>query len=461
MGSNNDHSLCQRLAEFVCSLNGHTVPIEVLDKARACLLNGFGMARGSMATPYSAVAAAALGETVLAGHGRGATLLATGERSSVIHAALANAALFHGRAQEDTCGAAHIGAIVIPLLAAMVEAEMWPRERLLPALVAAYEVGGLIEQAYSPITTAAGLRASPLYGTLAAAAAAAHLMGLDVQQTAAAIANAASFTGGLLQSFVDGTDEWRYQVGTAAIQGYLAASLARAGSVASPYAFEGRFGFVAAYARTTCEVAALASKLGREWATQRVTFKPYPVCAFNQTPVIASLKLRDELAGRAIRTVEVRMNPFEAGYAGMDAPGPFHSISGTLMSTPFCVSTTLLHGAPTYTRMTDYVDEEVARLISQTTLVSEPTVERLCCAMELRLDDGCVLKHHQKMAPADYAYGIDEVSRLVRRVGAETSVPECAYDTLEAFAKDPASVAIASVIACFLPAQAKAEVVSE
>ncbi|WP_197672295.1 MmgE/PrpD family protein [Cupriavidus nantongensis] len=458
MESNNDVSLSLRLAEFVCSLSVQTVPVDVLDKARACLLNGLGMARGSMTTPYTSVACAALSESASLGEECcGATLLANGRRSSVIHAALANAALFHGRAQEDTCGAAHIGAIVIPLLAAMLEAEKWPIARLLPALIAAYEVGGLIEQAYSPITTAAGLRASPLYGTLAAAAAAAYLMGLNVRQTSAAIANAASFTGGLLQSFEDGTDEWRYQVGTAAIQGYIAASLARAGSVSSSHAFEGRFGFAVAFARTTCDVGTLAAKLGREWATHRVTFKPYPVCAFNQTPVIAALKLRESLSGRTIKAIEVRMNPFEAGYAGMDATGPFHSISGTLMSTPFCVSTTLLHGVPTYARMTDYEDKEVARLISRTTLVGDPDVDRLCCVIELQLDDGDVIRHRQTMAASDYAYDFDDVSRLVCRVGAETSVPEEAYSTIGAFAKDPESVGIARVVACFLPAQAKVE----
>jgi hypothetical protein len=41
------------------------------------------------------------------------------------------------------------------------------------------------------------------------------------------------------------------------------------------------------------------------------------------------------------------MNPFETGYAGMDAvKGPFNSISGTLMSIPFCIALTLLRGTP-------------------------------------------------------------------------------------------------------------------
>ena len=50
---------------------------------------------------------------------------------------------------------------------------------------------------------------------------------------AAALANAASFAGGILQSFADGTDEWRYQVGYAGLNGLIAAQLAADGSVSS------------------------------------------------------------------------------------------------------------------------------------------------------------------------------------------------------------------------------------
>ena len=71
------------------------------------------------------------------------------------------------------------------------------------------------------------------------------------------------------------------------------------------------------------------------------------------------------------------MNPYETGYAGMDAVGPFHSISGTLMSIPFCIATTLLHGAPT-SRMTTYDDPAVNELIKRIELV--PTPRSRCSA---------------------------------------------------------------------------------
>lgn len=440
--------LSKRLGEFIATIEVGQLPPDVLEKARICLLNSYGIALGCHTTPYAPVARRAAlamdGEVA-----RGATLLGDGRKTSVAGAALANSALFHGRAQEDTCGAAHFGAIMVPLLTAMTEAHGYPVERLIPALVAGYEAGGLLEQAYSPRTTPAGLRASPLYGAIAAAAAAARLMGLPAAQAAAALSNAAAFAGGTLQSFDDGTDEWRYQVGVAGRIGYVAAHLANAGSVSAPRAFEGRTGFVQAYARTACEVEALAARLGRDWSIHRVTFKPYPVCAFNQTPVTAALQLRDRIADAGIRQVRVRMNPYETGYAGMDAKGPFHSLSGTLMSIPFCIANTLSNGIPNVQNMTAYDDPEVNALVERVDLVPDEGVARLCCVIEVVLDDGTALTQEQLMSVADYAYDWETVSALVRRVGAETGVPPQAYDRLEAFARAPGEYGIDAVLACF------------
>lgn len=428
----NTKTVATTLAEFLSGLNAATIPAEVQTKARACLLNGYGIGIGCYRTPYHTVARAA----ALALDGQqpgGATIFSSGERTSIGAAVLANGALFHGRAQEDACGAAHLGAIMIPLLTAMIESKGYKTANLLPALVAGYEAGGLFEETYAVHTTPIGFRASTLYGTIAAAAAAARLMELDVVKTAAALANAVSFSGGLLQSFADGTDEWRYQVGMVANVGRHAAALAAAGSVSAPHAFEGPKGLVMAFARTPCDTQALLSRLGSSWQTQRVAFKPFPVCAFNQTPVSNALELREDLAVDQIESIEVRMNPYECGYAGMDAVGPFNSISGTLMSIPFCIATTLVHGAPTMKRMTDYDDPQVQRLVAAIKLIPDDTVKTLCCRIDMRLRNGRQISRLLTMTAADYAYDLAQVSRMVRGIGEEEGVPMPAYDRLESF----------------------------
>ena len=420
------------IARFIRALDFAAVPPEVAEKTRTCLLNGYGIGLGCHDTPYARVARTAALD-MYGEQPAGATLLGDGRRTAVAGAVLANAALFHGRAQEDTCGAAHLGTVMIPLLTALLETRGYPLARLLPALLAGYETGGLLEKAYAGRTTPGGFRASPVYGTIAAAAATAKLMDLPEERIAAALANAASFTGGILQSFSDGTDEWRYQVGLAAQIGLNAAELARAGSVSAPHAIEGKSGFVRAFVRDDCDADALLSGLGRDWAVLRVTFKPYPVCAFNQTPVIAALALREKLGGAGIAAVRVHMNPYETGYAGMDATGPFDSVSGTLMSIPFCIATTLLHGVPDMARMTTYNDGDVNALTRRIRLVSDDGVPPLCCRIEIATADARTLVQDQRMTTRDFAFDRKGVSALIRRIGAEQAVPARSYDAIETF----------------------------
>lgn len=439
-------TLTHQIATFTSSLTLDSLPPEVSEKARTCVLNAFGMALNGQDTPYAKVAR----EAVLAIDGElrgGATLLGDGRRTSIGGACLANSALFHGRAQEDTCGAAHFGTVLIPMLSAMIEVHQYPLDRLIPALVAGYEAGGLLENAFAGNTTPNGFRSTATYGVIAAAAAASHLMALDAATTAAALGNAASFTGGVLQSFADGTDEWRYQPGLVARNGLAAAALAKAGSVSGPLALEGKAGFVKAFAGVATPPD-LADALGRDWATLRVTFKPFPVCAFNQTPVTGALKLRDTLGPHVPKAVRVRMNPYETGYAGMDAVGPFTSISGTLMSIPFCIATTLVHGVPDMVRMTTYDDPAVAALIGRTTLVSDASVPTLSAVLEADTDDGTLI-HEQRMTPADYAYSRAAVSDMLRRIGREQGVPPAAFDRIESFADRLPAGSITDAIGAF------------
>lgn len=441
-------SLSQSMASFVYQLDVARMPTDVVEKARVCLLNAYGMGLNGRETPYAPVARAA----ALAMDGEqsdGATLLGDGRQTSIGGACLANAALFHGRCQEDSCGAAHFGTILIPLLTALIEQRNYPIDRLMPALVAGYEAGGLLEKAYAGFTTPAGFRSTAVYGTVAAAAAAGKIMALDEDRLAAALANAVSFSGGLLQPFVEGTDEWRYQVGAVGKAGWLAAELARAGSVSAVQPFEGKSGFARVFARADCDVDALAANLGRDWAMLRVTFKPFPVCAFNQTPVTAALTLREKLGDAGIRAVRVRMNPYETGYAGMDAVGPFDSISGTLMSIPFCVATTLLYGAPDMKRMTTYDDARINSLIERIHLLSDPSVPTLSTIIEADTAQGRTIVQNQPMTTKDFAYDRQTVSKLIRRVGREQEVPGAAFDRLEVFVDRWPTASIGEVLMSF------------
>ena len=117
----------------------------------------------------------------------------------------------------------------------------------------------------------------------------------------------------------------------------------------------------------------------------------------------------------------------------MDATGPFNSISGTLMSIPFCIALTLMHGTPSMKRMTTYNDLAVNGIVDRITLISDASVPVLSAVIEVDAADGRKLRREQRMTARDYSYDRARVSELVRRVGKEENVPEKAFDLVEGF----------------------------
>ena len=443
--------LAQGIANFTSGLGIDSMPDDVVELARNCLLNAYGIALCGLETPYAKVA----GRAAVRMDGLqpdGATLLATGQKTSVSGACLANSALFHGRAQEDTCGAAHFGTVLVPLLTALSEANDCQAAALMPALVAGYEAGGLIEKALACETTPAGFRSTAVYGTIAAAAGAARLFELDPDTTARALSNAASFTGGVLQSFADGSDEWRYQPGISARNGWAAAELARAGSSSAPHAFEGRNGLFAAFGQSSANVKELAAKLGRDWSLRRVTFKPHPVCAFNQTPVTATLAIRSKVVPERIERIVARMHPLEAGYAGMGSKGPFDTIAGTLMSAPFCIATTILYGAPSMGRMSVFDDGRVNSLMRLVEIVADETMPPLCTTLEIVMGSGEILIHRQRMVECDYQFSRDDLLSMLDRIAGEQGVPAGLVTRIDGFCRKLPAGSISEVVAIFAEA---------
>ena len=100
-----------------------------------------------------------------------------------------------------------------------------------------------------------------------------------------AIAIASSFSGGLNQTWIDGSSEYRIQLGMAARNGITAATLAAGGMHGAARWYEGDAGFARAFADGSAADAEGAWELGERWRLLTVTYKPFPVCAITQSPV--------------------------------------------------------------------------------------------------------------------------------------------------------------------------------
>lgn len=420
------------LAEFAVGVGASDLPPEVADKARSNLFHDLAsaMAAHRFGSP--------LWETTRGRLPAEASLLVAGDRVEAEQAAFANGALIHTRAQDDTHFAAktHVGSTVFPAAIAASQAEGRSGEVFLRAAVAGCEVAAAVGERMARSSTARGFRASPIYGTLGAAAAASVAFGLDLEQTSSAIALSSSFAGGLNQTWIDGSDEYRIQTGNAARNGVFAARLARNGVVGAPRWYEGDAGFEGAFAD---QVDEQDWALGERWRILDVTCKPYPVCAITQSLVQVAIDLAVEfdIEPARIESLRIRLNPEDIQYPGTVNSGPFRAISATLMSAEFCAAMALTDRAATLEGLSRFDDPEILRLVEIAEVVADETLPSVAGGVDLTVggeeisrtlrpeastynwDWEAVLRNAERMAP-EIPGGTSAVEALGREIQAVT-----------------------------------------
>ncbi len=438
-------------ARMLVDIRRDAVPAGVVEKARSCVLYGLGIGIACLAEPFGKIAVESLAALDGAPARGGATALLTGQKMPASAAAFCNAVLFHGRCQEDTCGSAHLGVALLPGLLALMESGLASPRTMIDAVIAGYQIGGVIEQRHASDTTAHGHRASPLYGTFAAAAAAAKALGLPFADARAALALAASFCGGILQSISDGTDEWRFQMGAAARRGMEAALLARAGAGGTAAALDGAQGFGAAFAGRLSDEPLRFD----EWQLGRVAFKLFPICNRNQTSALLATKLRTRVAPERIARIEIRISPNIL--SGMDNRGPFARIGETLMSTYFCCATALVHGAIDMRKLRAFDDARVQAMIARMTLRLDPSIAYPSAAAQVETTDGERFELHEEKRFEDYSFSPDEVMELLERLADEVKAPRSVMHRLRSFAFGSEPESVAQVLDAFAQARAAAQ----
>lgn len=173
--------------------------------------------------------------------------------------------------------------------------------------------------------------------------------------------------GGTLECFAAGTMEWRFEVGVAVRDGILASLLAKNGATAAPTAFEGKAGFLNAFADKKGLAKQIIRNLETNWEIMDAGFKSYPVCALNQTPVLTMLDLvkENKIDSDEIKRIRIRMNPQDFSYPGINYRGPFNTVGATLMSTPFCLAVACMRRAVTLEGIHRFKSRRILSLVDR------------------------------------------------------------------------------------------------
>lgn len=282
------------LARFAAGLSLENLPHEVVERARACLLDGIGCILGAWGLPQGRWIAGWTGAT---GGTPEAAIPGGSDRIPALTAAFASGCLINMLDFDDTAPfAGHPGAGVIPAVLAAAW-RRWhgkaaggcaaglpfhaPGRELLAALAAGYDVSIRVAAAGRPSAEReARVRGHATWQTFGAAAAAGRMLGLNAGQMAHALALAAlhapvPFVGRWYERPVD---TLKNNYGWVALGGLQSALLAEEGWTGNVRILDGSGGFWEMAGSDRWQPEAVSEGLGTSFRIMDVGFKAYPAC---------------------------------------------------------------------------------------------------------------------------------------------------------------------------------------
>jgi 2-methylcitrate dehydratase PrpD len=328
----------QTLAHYARKLRYRDIPGEVIERAKACILDTLAVSLYGSTKPWSKTVSEFVRSTGSQGK---ATVLGGKQKASPERAALANGVMAHAfeldNVRQPGAGV-HPGATGFLPAFAVAESEHADGKALLTAFVAGCEVMSRIGVAAGNSLERRGFHAPGLTGTFGAAVAAGRLLQLNEKQLVNAMGIAGSYSGGLIEfsRCQEGAMIKRLHLGKAAEGGVTAALLASRGFAGPESVIEGKFGFCQSFSDSP-KLDYLTHRLGQEWESMNICIKRC-ACHINaHAPIEALENLRDEfeIQPEDIRAITIggieKLVTHHANYQPTDLMMAQYSI-------PFCVA---------------------------------------------------------------------------------------------------------------------------
>jgi 2-methylcitrate dehydratase PrpD len=283
-------NLTRTLAERTVAVTYDSLPDDVRELARQCILDYLGVGLAGADDELTHILLDELSET---GGATQAGVIGHSARLPILSAALVNGAIAHALDYDDVNLAmpGHVSVAILPALLALAEEKEASGKAMIAAFVAGYETCCRIGMTIRPGHYTRGFHATGTVGAFGAAAACAHLLGLDAEATGRALGIAGTQSAGLKSQF--GTMCKPFHAGKAAQNGLLAARLAARGFSSRPDLVECEQGFAATHAPEFHPEKALAEPK-RGFHIFNNLFKYYAACYMTHAPIECGRQLRHQ-----------------------------------------------------------------------------------------------------------------------------------------------------------------------
>ncbi len=379
-------------AHFIGTAPGRNYQADTIEAARMALVDAVGVALGA----HGEGAGQSVRNVAAGWSAGGEAQILLGGRSAPAFAALVNATLGHCLDYDDT----HVGAVAhlgnptwATAIAVGQQVGATDRE-ILGAFITGFEVGARLGHGMGQAVNERGFHSTGLFGCFASATAAAVLLGLDEDGIRNALGAAATQGAGLTGSF--GTMAKPFHAGKAAMNGILAAELAKEGFEAAQTLIEAEGGFGQAFVQDGKTAPKLLDFDGSMEIT-RNTLKPYASCLLTHPVIDAARALSKAVRGKDVAEIAVEVNPICIQLAGK--PQPQTGLEGKF-STAYCTALGLTGHTVT---ASDFAEDRVAdpairALVDRVTLNPAPDMKMTAAKLTLRLADGTEVGHDTPLA---------------------------------------------------------------
>jgi 2-methylcitrate dehydratase PrpD len=275
------------LAERIASARYEAIPDDAREVAKQAVMDFIGVTLAGMEEPLARILRA---EAEDQGGRPQAQIIGTAERASTYQAALINGSAGHAHDYDDvhTAMSGHPTVPVAPAALALAEHLGRSGRDLIAAFATGVDTECILGRAAGSGHYADGWHNTGTLGTFGAAAAAAHLLGLDADLTGQALGIAGTRAAGLKSQF--GTMCKPLHAGHAAATGLQSANLAARGFSSCTDILEASQGFLDTQARTA-DPERFTQALGREAFAQDICFKYHAACYLTHSAIEATREL--------------------------------------------------------------------------------------------------------------------------------------------------------------------------
>jgi 2-methylcitrate dehydratase PrpD len=396
--------LTRRLAADAAATRADDLSDAAMAVARQCMLDMLGCALAGASDELVGILLAEMAEQ---GGAAQASVIGHRHRLPAASAAVVNGAAGHALDFDDVTMAmpGHPSVAILPGLLALGQARGASGAAVLAAFVAGYELQCRIGRMLAPgHYDGIGFHATATIGSFGAAAACAHLLGLDAERTATALGIAGTQAAGLKSMF--GTMCKPLHAGKASYHGLLAAKLAARGFTSRADVLECAQGFARTHGPDFHPQAAFDDP-GPDGYLRANLFKYHAACYLTHAPIEAARTLRAQhgLTPERIARIDLRIDNAADRICNIADPRTGLEAKFSLRQTLAMALSGIETGALASYSETYAADPALAALRDKVNFDFQSGWPHPRAELDLHLTDGTVLtaKHDAGVPAADLA----------------------------------------------------------